>query len=97
MHIWSALWRINVLFRRKTGLQVFSKQRPTEVRPPYPRGAAISHENIQSPLRLFRISKVSGFQHLAIVPNHLIDIDRIVLALVGTVVIDTTDILVLVG
>jgi hypothetical protein len=70
MHIWSALWRINVLFRRKTGLQIFSKQRPTEVRPPYPRGAAISHENIQSPLRLFRISKVSGFQHLAIVPNH---------------------------
>ena len=103
MQIWSALWRINVLFRRKTGLQIFSKQRPTEVRPPYPQllpnhsGAAISHENIQSPLRLFRISKISGFQHLAIVPYHLIDIDRIVLALVGTVVIDTTDILVLVG
>ena len=64
---------------------------------PTNRGAAISHEIIQSPLRLFRISKVSGIQHLAFVPYHLIDIDRIVLAVVGAVVIDTTDILVLVG
>ena len=61
------------------------------------RGAAISHENIQSPLRSFRIRKVSGLQHLAIVPYHFIDIDRIVLALVGAVVINTTDIFVLVG
>lgn len=61
------------------------------------RGAAIRHEIIQSPLRLFRINKVSGIQHLAIVPYHLIDSDRIVLAIIGAVVIDTTDILVLVG
>ena len=61
------------------------------------RGAAISHEIIQSPLCLFRIRKVSGIQHLAIVPYHLIDSDWIVFAVVGAVVIDTTDILVLVG
>ena len=68
---------------------------PTQLLPAH-RGPAISHEIIQSPLRLFRARKITGFQHLAFVPYHLIDIDRIVFAVVGAVVIDTTDIPVLV-
>ena len=44
----------------------------------------------------FRIAEVAWLQHLALVPDHLIDIDRIILAVVGTVEIDATDIFVLV-
>jgi len=61
------------------------------------RRATISHQVIQRRLRLLRLSKIFGFQHLASVPYHLIDIDRIVSALLWAVVIDTTDILVLPG
>lgn len=55
------------------------------------RGAAIRHEIIQCPLCLFRINKIPGLQHLAFVPHHLIDVDRIVSAVFGAVVINPTD------
>ena len=61
------------------------------------RRAAISHQIIKRPLRLLRLGNIFGFKHLASVPYHLIDIDRVVPAFVGSVVIDTTDILVLLG
>jgi hypothetical protein len=60
------------------------------------RGAAIGHEIIQGSLRLFQVKKIPRLQHLASVAYHLIDFDRIVPAVIGAVVIDTTDILVLV-
>ena len=43
------------------------------------------------------MNKIPGFQHLAFVPYHLVDVDRIGFALVRAVEIDTTDILVLPG
>jgi hypothetical protein len=61
------------------------------------RRAAICHEIIQRPLRLVRVGKIPDFEHFAFVSYHLIDIDRVVLAVVRTIVIDTTDKLVLIG
>ena len=57
---------------------------------------AIGHENIQVLLCFLRVRKVAGFQHLAPVPDHLIDIDRIDLAVVGALDINFADIFVLV-
>ena len=61
------------------------------------RRPAIGHEIVQSPLRMFWVQQIARFQHLAFVPHHLSDIDRIVPAVIGTVVVDTTDILALIG
>jgi len=58
------------------------------------RRTTIGHENVQSLLRLFRIGKVPGLQHLAFVPQHLIDRDGIMLAVVRTIVIDTANVFV---
>jgi len=60
------------------------------------RWAAISHDCIQPSLRLFRVIKIPCFEHFAFIPDHLIDIDRIVPAVLWTVVIDAADVLVLV-
>ena len=60
---------------------------------PGDRWAAVSHELIQLPLRLFPVIRISDFQHLAFVSDHVVDCDGVVPAVIRTVVIDTTDIL----
>lgn len=61
------------------------------------RGAAISHEIIQRFLRLFRVGNIPGFQHFALISYHFVDSDRIVPAVIGAVVIDAANVLVLLG
>ncbi len=47
--------------------------------------AAIDHEIIQDSLRLFQVSEILVFQHLEFVSHHLLDLDRIVSAVVWAV------------
>ena len=61
------------------------------------RGPAISHEIIQGLLRQLRFDQVLRFQHFALILYHLLDSDRVIFAVVRTVVIDVANILVLIG
>jgi len=52
----------------------------------------IRHEAIELPLRLFRIIKVPSIEHLAFVPEHFLDSDRVVPEIIRAIMIDTTDV-----
>ena len=61
------------------------------------RRPAIRHEPVQCYLRLFWPAKIAGLKHLAIILDHLLDIDRVMLAVVRAIVIDAADVFILPG
>jgi hypothetical protein len=63
---------------------------------PAKRRAAIRHELVHGPLRLFRIAEVASFEHFAAVAYHLFDSDWIVLALIRPVEVNTAGVFFLV-
>lgn len=71
--------------------------RSSATRLAFHRRSAIRHKPVQRYLCLFWPAKVMSFKHLAIILDHLLDIDRVVFAVVRTVVIDAADVFILPG
>ena len=59
--------------------------------------AAIGHDIVQRSLRPLRVVQVSGLQHFAFIPYHLLDANGVVSAVFRAVAVDAADIPVLSG
>lgn len=61
------------------------------------RRSAVGHKPVQRDLRLYWPAQVMSLEHLTVILDHLLDIHRVVFAVVGTVVVDAADVLILPG
>lgn len=56
-------------------------------------GSAVTHDDVQSLLRIDLVTKIFTFQHLALICDHLSDMSRVVTTIFRTIMVDLAHVL----